>query len=235
MNLRTKENNMRKFVLVTSALFLFGIPAHAETRDLRGFDTVQASGRFTVDVAIGPEFQVRVEGRDAARIRTRVDDGALKIEPARRPWFGEPHYDATIHVTLPRLEGVAAARGAEVSAIAGGDCPDFSAVAAMGGQLRVSSLECDTVDAAAAMGGTVNLSGNCHTLDVSAAMGGDVDAAELHCRLVDASAAMGGAITAYADQSYDAAASMGGDINVAGGARVGDRSAAMGGSITQRP
>ena len=226
---------MRNFVLVASVLVLLGAPAHADTRTLTGFDTVQGSGRFTVDVQVGPEFQVRVDGPDAHRIRTRVDDGALKIEPARRPWFGEPRYDATIHVTLPHLAGVVAARGARMSAVAGGPCEDFSAVAAMGADLRVAALACETVDAAAAMGAELSLAGVCETLDVSAAMGAIVRAAELHCQTVDASAAMGADIDAYAQASFDAAASMGGDINVAGGGRVGDRSAAMGGSVTQRP
>ncbi len=225
---------MHRMIAAGLALLSLAGTASAETRNLAGFDTVQAQGRFRVEVAVGPEFHVTVDGPDAQRIRTRVDDGTLKIEPTRRPWFGEPRYDAVIHVTLPRLEGLAAARGATLNAVAGGDCPDFSAAAAMGAELRVEGLECGSVDAAAAMGATLQLAGVCRTLDVNAAMGGSVEAAALHCREVDASAAMGGEIQAYAEQSYDAAASMGGAIAIAGEGRVGDRSAVMGGEITER-
>lgn len=209
--------------------------AAAETRDLSGFDSVQASGRFRVEVAVGPEFQVSVDGPDAERIRTRVVEGALKIEPVRRPWFGDPGYNATVHVTLPRLDALAAARGASVQATAGGDCDDFSAAAAMGGELHIQGLNCANVNADATMGGSMELEGACRRLGVSAAMGGSVQAGALRCEQVDASAAMGGNIEAYAEQSFDAAAAMGGAINVAGEGRVGDRSAVMGGSITQAP
>ncbi len=209
--------------------------ASAEPRAVTGFDNVNASGRFRVEIAIGPAHSVNVEGPDAARIVTRRDGDTLKIEPRRRPWFGgEPRFDALVRVTLPRLEGVAAARGANVSAIAGGDCSEFDAVAAMGANLVVRELYCGRVDASAAMGGVIELIGGCRTLDVAAAMGGTVNAEALRCDTVDASAAMGGEIKAFAETSYDASAAMGGDIDVSGGGRAIDRSTALGGSVRER-
>lgn len=226
---------MHRFVTVAFALFAASA-ASAETRNLTRFDTVQAEGRFQVEVAIGPVFAVRVDGPDAARIGTRVDDEAvLRIEPLRRPWFSDRRYNATIHVTLPRLEGLVAARGARVNAVAGGECPDFSALAAMGGVLRIEGLACRDIEAGAAMGGELTLSGACRALDATAAMGGEVNAAGLHCRTVEADAVMGGEVSAYAEQSYNASAIMGGDVNVGGGGRVGEREAMMGGDIRERP
>lgn len=224
---------MRELMIASLAALAFAAPAWAETRNVSGFDTVNASGRFRVEVSVGPHYAVTVEGADAARIRTRVDGDTLKIEPTRRPWFGEPRYNATIRVVLPQLEGVAAARGATVRASGGGACGEFSAAAAMGAVLNVSALACDTVNAAAAMGAELTLAGTCGALDVSAAMGAEVRAEELRCRVVDASGAMGADITAFASISYDAAASMGADVEVSGGGRAGDRSAAMGGSIRE--
>lgn len=225
---------MHRILIAAAALAALATPAMAEPRSLAGFDTVAASGRFRVEVAVGPEFQVRVDGPDAARIRTRVEGETLKIEPAHRPWFGNPEYDASVHVTLPRLSGVAAARGATLVALAGGECSDFSAAAAMGAELRVSELHCTAVEAAAAMGANLRLAGACESLDVAAAMGAVVEAGALHCSTVDASAAMGGNVEAFAESHYDASAAMGGAINVAGGGQARDRSAAMGGSVTHR-
>lgn len=226
---------MRKFLAVLALAVLTGA-ASAEPRSVAGFDQVNASGRFRVEIAVGPAHTVNVEGPDTARIVTRRDGDTLRIEPRDRPWFGgEPRYDALVRVTLPRFEGVAAARGAQVNATGGGACSNFDAVAAMGANLVVRELYCGHIDASAAMGGVVELIGGCRTLDASAAMGGSVEAEALHCGIVDASAAMGGEIKAFAETSYDASAAMGGDIDVSGGGRATDRSTALGGSVNERP
>lgn len=223
---------MRTVFIAVAALVALSPQAFAETRNVRGFDSVGVEGNYRADVAVGSAYSVTVEGPDAARIRTRVEDGTLKVEPVSRPWFGNPRYNAVVHVTLPRLETIAAARGAEVTAIAGGACTDFTAAAAMGAVLSVGSIECESVSATAAMGSQLTLAGTCGDLDVSAAMGADVSAEDLRCRTVDASASMGASLNAYASVSYDASASMGGDIDVSGEGGSGDRHASMGGSIS---
>jgi|CXWL01.1.fsa_nt_gi hypothetical protein len=225
---------MKTFIAILALAALTGAAA-AEQRTVTGFDNINASGRFRVEIAVGPAHTVNVEGSDAARIVTRRDGDTLKIEPRNRPWFGgEPRYDAVVRVTLPRFEGVAASRGAQVNATGGGACTEFDAVAAMGANLVVRELFCGHVDASAAMGGEMELVGGCRSMDVSAAMGGIVEADALHCETVDASAAMGGEIKAFAETSYDASAAMGGDIDVSGAGRAADRSTALGGSITER-
>lgn len=225
---------MKTFIAILALAALTGAAA-AEQRPVTGFDNVNASGRFRVEIAVGPAHTVNVEGPDAARIVTRRDGDTLKIEPRNRPWFGgEPRYDAVVRVTLPRFEGVAASRGAQVSATGGGACTDFDAAAAMGANLIVRELFCGHVDASAAMGGEMELIGGCRSLDASAAMGGIVGADALLCETVDASAAMGGEIKAFAETSYDASAAMGGDIDVSGSGRAADRSTALGGSINER-
>jgi len=208
-------------------------PATAETRNLSGFDRVNAADRLTVAISIGENYSVEVTGSDAERVRTRIEGDTLRIQDARRPWFGRnPHLDAHVRITVPAIEGVAASRGAElVASLAGGACNDFSVAAAMGGTANVTGAQCDDVDAAAAMGGEISIAGTCNDLDASAAMGGYLRAQDLHCATVDASASMGGDIRAFASQHYDASASMGGSINVAGGANASDTATIMGGSV----
>lgn len=208
-------------------------PASAEMRNLSGFRSVGAADRVTVEVSIGDQYAVEVTGSDASRIRTSIDNDTLRIRDQRRPWFGaSPRLDAHIRVTLPRLEGVSAARGAELTAtLAGGACTDFEAAAAMGGVAHVTGAQCDDMSASAAMGGEVRMQGACNSLSASASMGGYVRADDLQCATVDASASMGGDIRAFASQRYEASAAMGGSINVAGGADAEDTSSVMGGSI----
>lgn len=225
---------MKRILVGAVAAAALAGAAYAEIRNLSGFSEINVRDRIVVEAAVGERYSVDVAGPEADRVRTRVENGVLRISDGRRPWFGRSNrIDARVRITAPRLEGVAASRGAEITATLSGECDDFSVAAAMGGAARVSGAACDTVDAAAAMGGVVRIAGTCRVFDVSAAMGGEVRADELECRVVDASAAMGGSIRAFASQSYDASAAMGGAINVAGGASVSDTSAAMGGSITR--
>jgi hypothetical protein len=222
---------MRTLFFAALVLAAISAPASADTRNITGFDNVNASGNYRVEVAVGPTYGVGVEGRDAARIRTRRDGDTLRIEPVSRPWFGNPHINAVVRVTLPRLEGVAAARGNELSATAGGPCSSFAVNAAMGATIRVRGIECETVNASAAMGAELILAGTCGDLDASAAMGAEVNAEALRCRTVDASAAMGADINAFATASYDASASMGGDISVAGNGQANSSRTALGGAV----
>lgn len=225
---------MRTPLIALTMLAVSG-PVFAEPRALTGFNHVNASGRFTVEVRVGDGYSVSVDGPDAARIRTVVEGDTLKIEPTRRPWFGpEPSLDATIRVVMPELEGVSGARGVELTAVAGGACRGFSAAAAMGAVVDVRQLECNTVDASAAMGAELTLAGTCEALDASAAMGAVVRAGDLRCNLADVSAAMGADVSVFASEGYDASAVMGASVNLAGNPGYGDRSAVMGGSITIR-
>lgn len=215
------------------ALTLAG-PAVGETRALSSFQSVKAEDRITVTIAIGAGYGVEVTGSDAARIRTRVSDGRLHIEDARRPLFGPtPRLDAHVRITAPTIEGLSASRGAEVEAnLAGGACNDLSVSASMGGSANVTGAQCDVVSSSASMGGDLRIAGACRLHDVSASMGAFVRADGLECETVDASASMGGDIRAFARRSYDASASMGGAINVEGEGSGRDTAASMGGSIS---
>lgn len=221
--------------LIAPALLVLALagPAAAETRSVSGFRAVDAEDRLTVTLSIGNSYAVEVTGSDADRIRTRVRDGTLHIDDARRPWIGRnPPLDAQVRITAPSIESVSASRGAELAAnLSGGACNDFSVVAAMGASANVTGAQCDTVSTTAAMGGNVRIAGACGSHDVTATMGAYVRAEDLACEIVDASASMGGEIRAFASRSYDASASMGGAISVAGDARSHDTNTAMGGSI----
>jgi hypothetical protein len=184
--------------------------ASAETRNLRGFNSIGASDQMRVEISVGGDYAVEVTGADADRVRTRVEDGALLIDQRNRPWFGSRHLNAVVRVSVPELESIAAARGVEVSA---------------------RGVESERFDIAAAMGAEVRVSGTCGVLDATAAMGASIRADELQCRVADVSAAMGGSARVYASETYEGSASMGGSIDISGDGASRGRSTAMGGSI----
>jgi hypothetical protein len=185
-------------------------PASAETRNLSGFTGVQARDGVEVVVSIGERYRVDVTGRDTDRVRTRVRGDSLEISQMNRPWWGNHDLDATIHVVMPRVDGLSAARGAEV---------------------RADNITARDMSISAAMGGVIEISGTCSDLDASVAMGGVLEADDFQCQTADVSAAMGGVAEVFASNTFDASASMGGTIDIAGGAS-GDASSAMGGTIS---
>ncbi|MBL8545185.1 MAG: DUF2807 domain-containing protein [Hyphomonadaceae bacterium] len=199
-------------ILVTSAAFLaLTTVATAETRDLRNFTGVSASDRIEVEVAVGETYRVDVTGSDASRVTTRIDDGTLIIRRTNRPmWGGTPRIDATVHVTMPRVISLASSRGAELTA---------------------ANVNTRNVELAAAMGGSLRVSGVCTNLDASASMGGSINAEALECQDADISVSMGGDARVFASNRYDVSAAMGGSANVAGGGQSGDISTTMGGSV----
>jgi hypothetical protein len=227
---------MKRLIATAALTFVLAGPAAAETRPLSGFRAIDAEDRLTVTVVIGDAYVVEVSGADAQRVRTRVDGRTLYIEDSRRPWFGgSPRLDAHVRVTSPAIDGVAASRGAHLDAnLAGGGCDDFSAAASMGASTIVAGLHCNAVSSSASMGGDVRLAGECGAHAVSASMGAFVRADELQCDVVTASASMGGDIRANARQSYQARASMGGTIDVFGGATARQIATSMGGSVSAR-
>jgi hypothetical protein len=193
------------------ALALAGV-AHAETRNLSGFDGVGATDKIDVYVTQGEGFRVEVTGRDAARVRTEVSDGnVLRISSRARSWWGgTPDLDATVRVTMPAIENLAAAKGATLTA---------------------TNIRAGNLDLAAAMGAELEVSGTCSRVDISAAMGASVDAENLICNEADVSASMGADIELNATQGFDASASMGASVSNSGAGAARDISASMGASV----
>jgi Putative auto-transporter adhesin, head GIN domain len=202
---------MRTALIAGVALVAMTGAAHAETRNVTGFTGVAAADRIRVEVTTGSPYRVDVTGSDASRVRTRVEDGTLRIRRTNRPWFGEtPPIDATVRVTLPRVESLASSMGADLTA---------------------NGLTASNLSLAASMGGELSAAGTCTSVDASASMGGIIKAEALQCRDADVSASMGGEARVYASNRFDVSASMGGAVNVAGEGRATDVSLSMGGSL----
>lgn len=202
---------MRTALIAGVALFALAGPANAETRNVSGFTSVAAADRIRVEVNVGSSYRVDVAGADAARVRTSVANGTLRIRRTNRPWWGStPPIDATVRVTMPRIEGLASSSGAELIA---------------------TGITADNISLAASMGGELRAAGSCGNLDASAAMGGIIKAEALQCRDADVSASMGGEARVYASNRFEVSASMGGAVNVAGDGRAQDVSLSMGGSL----
>lgn len=202
---------MRTLLIAGVALIALAGVANAEVRRVSDFTGVSAADRIRVEVALGDAYRVEIVGSDADKVTTRVDDDTLVIRRTHRPfWGGTPPIDATVRVTMPAVDSLSSSRGAELNA---------------------SNVNADRLSLAAAMGGELRVTGTCTDLDAAVSMGGSIRAEGLECRDADLAASMGGDARVFVSNRYDASASMGGSINVAGGGRSDDIATSMGGSV----
>ena len=199
-------------VVVLAATFAASV-ASAEPRAVAAFESVRAEDAIRVDISRGDQFSVDVSGPEASRIRTEVNGNTLQISEINRPWFGhDRRVAATIQVTMPRFAGIASAKGATVIA---------------------EGMLGEDVGLAASMGGEMRVSGTCQSASVTASMGGIIRASELRCAHATIAASMGGDVKVFASADYDATASMGGEVHVAGGGTRGRVATSLGGEVSQ--
>lgn len=202
---------MRTLIFAALVFAALAAPAAADTRAHSGFSRIRAADQLRVEVTIGPQYTVHVSGGDAHRIRTEVEDGALRIRQRDRGWFGGGRpLDAVVRVTMPRLDGIAASRGVTV---------------------RAENVQAREFSIAGSMGAVVRITGSCSDVSVAGSMGAVIEAGQFECQTADVSASMGAEIRVNAQAQVEASASMGGAIDVVGSPQTREVGTAMGGSI----
>lgn len=201
-----------RILLATAAIALLASPATAETRALSGFTKISASAGTRVEVAFSQNFLVNVEGRDAARVVTRVSNGTLVVEPVRG-WSWRGPRNAVVRVTMPTVEAFSASSGAHIEA-----------AGVPGGALSLD----------ASSGAALDVAGACSTFNADASSGADIDAEALRCEAGSVSVSSGASAHVYATGRLDVDASSGGDVVAFGNPGIGDISLSSGGSLRRR-
>lgn len=199
-----------KLILATSVMVLAAAgAAHAETRNVAGFTKVEANAGTDVEVTIGAAFHVEVTGRDAARIQTRISGDTLVVEPVRG-WSWRGPRQANIHVTMPRVDGLSAASGA-----------DLVATGVNGGAITLESSS----------GADLRVSGTCATFSADASSGADLNAQNLRCESGSVDVSSGADARVHATGRLDVDASSGGGVVAYGNPGIGDIELSSGGSL----
>lgn len=201
-----------RILLATTAIALLASPALAETRPLSGFTKISASAGTRVEVGFGSNFLVNVEGRDAARIVTRVSNGTLVVEPVRG-WSWRGPRNAIVRVTMPMVEALDASSGAHIEA-----------TGVPGGALSLD----------ASSGAALDVAGACSSFNADASSGADIDAEALRCETGSVSVSSGASAHVYATGRLDVDASSGGDVVAFGNPGIGDIELSSGGSLRRR-
>jgi hypothetical protein len=188
--------------------------ASAATRTVAAQDTsrLDVSGRFTVEVAEGPQGSVVLDGADADidKIGVRADAGGVRVWQKCSMFCSDRKLRVTVRIVAPDLRAIEAARGVSVHAV---------------------DIAAETISLAVSTGAGVEITGRCTTLNASASTGGGLDAEHFICANVTADASMGGAAKVHATQSIHAEARMGGAVSVSGAPPRRNISSSMGGAV----
>ncbi len=186
----------------------------AKDYDLVGFDRIDISGVYEIEVRIGKDFSIALSGPDKemARVEATVENGVLYLDQSKakhRKRHKRHGIDAKI--TLPSLVGL------EVSGVVEGSVADIDAEKFA---LQISGV------------GDVALSGECGAFDAKVSGVGDLDAKALECRSVDIAVSGVGDASVFARDEVDARVSGMGDIDVYGGPESVQKSSSMFADIT---
>ncbi|MEO1243935.1 MAG: head GIN domain-containing protein [Pseudomonadota bacterium] len=218
---------MKKFAGLTAGLLALGLAGAAiadddeiitDQLDLTGFERIDISGVYDLDVRVGPEFSVELSGPEYEmnRVEASVRNGALKLDMRdrkrgeKRRWRNKREgVDAVI--TLPMLTGV------EVSGVVDGTIKDVNA----------GEFEIDISGV-----GDVEIDGECGVLDANLSGVGDLSADGLECNKVIVKVSGVGDADVYARDEVDARVSGMGDIDVYGSPENVRKSSSMFSDIT---
>ncbi len=217
---------MMKFAGFTASVLAFAAASAAlagddsivtKKLDLEGFDRIDVSGVYELDVRVGPSFSIELSGRghEMNRVEASVKNGVLHLDQRdetrkeKRMWRNNKGIDAVI--TLPALNGL------EVSGVVEGSISDIDSADF---EVNISGV------------GDIELDGECGRFDAHVSGVGDLDADALECSVVNITLSGVGDASVYAREEVDARVSGMGDIDVYGSPPKVSKSKSMFADVT---
>lgn len=199
---------MKKVLLIaTTALALAAGSAIADdknritkTYDLDGFDEIDVSGVYDIDVTVGEDFSFEISGpaKEMERVEFETRKGVLHLghrERKRNEKKIRNRKGLDARITLPVLYAIS---------VSGVVDADITGVTAENFDFNLSGV------------GDVDLSGSCGSLKAKISGVGDFDARSFKCSTVDVSVSGVGDAEVFAKDAVKANASGMGDISVYG-------------------
>ncbi len=185
--------------------------------DFVGFDRIDISGVYEIEVRVGEGFYIELSGLadEMAPVKATVESGVLHLDrhktKRKKHRKYKNHHGVKAKITLPSLVGL------EVSGVVEGSVTDIDAE---NFALAISGV------------GDVELSGECGAFDAKVSGVGDLDAKALECRSVDIAVSGVGDASVFARDEVDARVSGMGDIDVYGSPKDVQKSSSMFAEIT---
>ena len=183
--------------------------------DLSGFEGIDVSGVYELEVAVGGEYSIEISGPDKEleRVEVSVENGILVLSQDESRDFFANDKGVNARITLPKLTSL------EVSGVVDAD---ITAIDAENFRVDVSGV------------GDVELAGKCDELEVELSGVGELDASDLRCEVVDVSLSGLGDATVHASKAANAHVSGMGEIDIHGSPAVVVKDGGMMSSINVR-
>ncbi len=206
-----KHQSSRGKILLASAIMITGFgaaQAHeikididtdevTRTYELSGFDGIDVSGVYELDITVGEDYSIELSGDEAEmdNVDIRVESGILYMG-SKKKWKKKNRHGIDAVIMLPSLNDL------EVSGVASADIEGVDA----------ESFELDVSGVA-----EVDIEGTCGSLDAHVSGVGELDAEDLICDNVEVHLSGVGEVSVYADEFADITASGMGEVDVYGG------------------
>ncbi|MBX3560651.1 MAG: DUF2807 domain-containing protein [Sphingomonas sp.] len=183
------------------------------------FRSVTLFGPHDVNVAVGGAVSVRAEGDTAVLdgLDIRVEDGVLRVGTQRSWSWRGPGGRATIHVTVPALEGASVTGSGDLT-VDRAEAERFAASVTGSGDLDIGALRARQADFSITGSGGIDVDGGAEETEISIAGSGDADLGGFETRRARVRIMGSGDISLRATESVSGSVMGSGDVNVRGGA-----------------
>jgi len=195
-----------RVVLIAAAAMLAGASAEAgetvsRSYEVQDFSAIEISGAYELDVAVGGDYSVMLEGPsdEMARALLTVEDGALVLA-SKKHRGDRDGVKAT--VTMPALDRLS---------VSGVVDADIRGVDSGGFKMNLSGV------------GEVDIQGRCNSLYARVSGVGELDAKSFECASADVSLSGMGEASVYARDRVKAEVSGMGEINIYGSPKTVDK------------
>jgi hypothetical protein len=221
---------MKKTVVFLFVAFLFTFMAYGqstvkETRDVKGFSKINYGISGTLNVKIGTQFSVVLEGEkdDLEEVITDVSDGKLRIRMDN--WGFNLHGKVNAYVTLPELTALSVSGSGRAEVLDPiKDADDFSLSVSGSGKLITGELVADTFDCSISGSGNIIIaSGSADRGDISISGSGSYSGAEFEIDHLEISVSGSGSCLCKAGDSLTARISGSGNVTYKGDPKIDAR------------
>lgn len=202
-----------------------------ETRTVKSFDGISASGSLEVDIKSGPVATVIVETDDNIMpfVETNVSNNILKIK--LRDINNLRNSTVYVHIVNPEFKSISSSASAEISADEEIANADKITLKASSGSSMNLQLNAPFVAGEASSGAEINAKGKTKNVNSSSSSGASINFSDLQAETGKASVSSGASISLFTSLSLEANASSGGEINYKGGAGSVQKKVSSGGSV----
>lgn len=199
-----------------------------ETRQTGEFTGISVGGSFTVELALGPVTEVKVEADDNIihDIETRVSGNVLKIGTKDHSGFR----DATlkVYITAPEINKINASGAAQVKVAGELKSRDKIALDVSGASAITTAVDAPEISAEVSGAGHIDVKGRTRQYTAEVSGSGELKSGDLKSEETEVRVSGAGNARVYASVKLKAEASGAGNIYYRGGATVDSKTSGAG-------